>query len=44
MDPDAIFTSPDKARSVEVTYAAWKKRGCWKRFMEILTAPFRAQL
>jgi cardiolipin synthase len=34
----------DKARSVEVTYKAWKKRGCWKRFMELITAPFRSQL
>jgi len=34
----------DKARSREVTYAQWKKRGLWKRFMEMITAPFRSQL
>jgi cardiolipin synthase len=34
----------DKARCKEVTYRAWKKRGIWERFMEMITAPFRAQL
>lgn len=34
----------DKARSQEVTYKAWKHRGWWKRFMEVITAPFRSQL
>jgi cardiolipin synthase A/B len=34
----------DKARCKEVTYRDWKKRGVWERFMETITAPFRAQL
>ena len=34
----------DKAKCSEVTYAQWKKRSLWHRFMEVLTAPFRAQL
>ncbi len=34
----------DKARCSEVTYESWKKRSLWKRFMEVVTAPFRAQL
>ena len=39
----AVFEA-DKARCSEVTYSSWKKRSLWKRFMEIVTAPFRAQL
>ncbi len=34
----------DKAKCSEVTYAQWKQRSLWHRFMEVLTAPFRAQL
>jgi cardiolipin synthase len=34
----------DKARCAEVTYAEWKRRSLWKRFLELITAPFRAQL
>ena len=34
----------DKARCSEVTYEDWKKRSLWKRFLEMVTAPFRAQL
>jgi len=34
----------DKANGREVTYQAWKKRSLWKRFLERITAPFRAQL
>jgi cardiolipin synthase len=34
----------DKARCTEVTYKDWKSRSLWKRFMEVITAPFRAQL
>ena len=34
----------DKAQSREVTYRAWKKRGWWKRFMEVVTGPFRSQM
>jgi cardiolipin synthase A/B len=34
----------DKTKCSEVTYEAWKRRGLWKRFMEVITAPFRAQL
>ncbi len=34
----------DKARSLEVTYKQWRRRGFWKRCMEIITAPFRSQL
>jgi cardiolipin synthase len=34
----------DKAKCAEVTYAEWKRRSLWKRFMEVITAPFRAQL
>jgi cardiolipin synthase len=34
----------DKAKSREVTYEEWKDRSLWKRFLEVITAPFRAQL
>jgi cardiolipin synthase len=34
----------DKAQSREVTYHDWKERSFWKRFEEILAAPFRTQL
>jgi cardiolipin synthase len=34
----------DKSQSKEVSYTQWKKRGCWKRFMEFLMSPFRSQL
>ncbi len=34
----------DKTKCTEVTYQGWKKRSLWKRFMEVITAPFRAQL
>ena len=34
----------DKAHCREVTYKQWKRRSLWARFMETLTAPFRAQL
>ena len=34
----------DKAKCGEVTYEDWKKRSLWKRFLELVTAPFRAQL
>ncbi|PYJ02523.1 MAG: hypothetical protein DME25_15810 [Verrucomicrobia bacterium] len=34
----------DKANGREVTYQAWKKRSLSKRFLERITAPFRAQL
>jgi cardiolipin synthase len=34
----------DKAKCGEVTYEEWKKRSLWKRFLEVVTAPFRAQL
>ena len=34
----------DKKKSREVTYEDWKKRSLWKRFLEKVTAPFRAQL
>jgi cardiolipin synthase len=34
----------DKAKCGEVTYDEWKKRSLWKRFLETVTAPFRAQL
>jgi len=34
----------DKRRAREVTYDNWKKRSLWDRFMETVTAPFRAQL
>jgi cardiolipin synthase len=34
----------DKKQSREVTYEDWKKRSLWKRFLELVTAPFRAQL
>jgi len=34
----------DKAKCTEVTYKQWKSRGFWSRFMEVITAPFRAQL
>lgn len=34
----------DKRQAREVTYDDWKKRSLWKRFLESVTAPFRAQL
>jgi cardiolipin synthase len=34
----------DKTKCTEVTYQSWKHRSLWKRFMEVITAPFRAQL
>jgi cardiolipin synthase len=34
----------DKRQAREVTYEDWKKRSLWKRFLEVVTAPFRAQL
>jgi cardiolipin synthase len=34
----------DKARCQEMTYKKWKHRSLWKRFMEVITAPFRSQL
>ena len=34
----------DKTKCSEVTYRDWKNRSLWKRFMEVITAPFRAQL
>jgi hypothetical protein len=34
----------DRAKCHEVTYKEWKRRSLWKRFMEIITGPFRAQM
>ena len=34
----------DKVRCAEVTYEEWKRRSLWQRFLEVITAPFRAQL
>jgi len=34
----------DKKQSRQVTYEDWQNRSLWKRVMEMLTAPFRAQL
>jgi len=34
----------DKAKCHEMTYKEWKSRSLWKRFMEVITAPFRAQM
>lgn len=34
----------DRAKCREVTYKEWTDRSLWKRFMEVLAAPFRAQL
>jgi len=34
----------DKAQCREMIYANWKKRSLWERFLEVMTAPFRAQL
>ena len=34
----------DKTKCTEVTYQSWKHRSLWKRLMEVITAPFRAQL
>lgn len=34
----------DKQRCHEVTYQEWTRRSLWKRFMEVVTAPFRAQM
>jgi cardiolipin synthase len=34
----------DKLKAREVTYKEWKHRGLWSRFLETVTAPFRAQL
>ncbi|HXJ58453.1 MAG TPA: phospholipase D-like domain-containing protein [Verrucomicrobiae bacterium] len=40
----ALIFEADKARCREVTYREWKKRSLWKRFLEMITGPFRAQL
>lgn len=40
----ATIFEADKAKCVEVTYKEWKRRSVWDRFMEVITAPFRAQL
>lgn len=42
-EQSAIFEA-DKAKSVEVTYRQWRRRGLWDRFMEVVTGPFRAQM
>lgn len=42
-EQSAIFDA-DKAKSVEVTYRQWRRRGLWDRFMEVVTGPFRAQM
>ena len=34
----------DKAKCHEMTYKEWKRRSLWKRFLEVITAPFRSQL
>lgn len=34
----------DKRRSREVTYDDWRRRSLWERILEVITAPFRAQL
>jgi cardiolipin synthase A/B len=34
----------DKDRCREMTYKDWTKRSLWKRFMEVVTAPFRSQM
>jgi fumarylacetoacetate (FAA) hydrolase family protein len=34
----------DKAQSREVTYKEWTQRGLWKRFLEVVTGPFRSQM
>jgi cardiolipin synthase A/B len=39
----AIFEA-DKAKCQEVIYKKWKRRSVWDRFMETITAPFRAHL
>jgi cardiolipin synthase len=40
----ATVFEADKARCREVTYEDWKRRGLWKKILETITAPFRAQL
>ena len=34
----------DRELSHQVTYKDWKHRSLWKRFMEIVTGPFRSQM
>jgi cardiolipin synthase len=34
----------DKQQARQMTYKEWKNRSLWKRFMEVVTAPFRSQL
>jgi len=34
----------DKRHSREMTYKQWTHRSLWKRFLEVITAPFRSQL
>ena len=34
----------DKAQCQEMTYKKWRHRSLWKRFLEVITAPFRSQL
>jgi cardiolipin synthase len=40
----ALVFEADKGRCREVTFREWKRRSLWKRFLEKITAPFRAQL
>ena len=34
----------DKSKCHEITYKEWNNRSLWNRFMEVITAPFRAQM
>ncbi len=34
----------DKSKAREVTYDDWRDRSLWERLLEVVTAPFRAQL
>ena len=34
----------DKLRAHQATYEEWKSRSLYKRFLEVLTAPFRSFL
>jgi cardiolipin synthase len=43
-EEQARIFEDDKKHSHEVTYKQWKHRGFWKRFMEMISAPFRSQL
>ena len=43
LEQSRVFAA-DRAQSREVTYHDWRHRSLWKRFMEVVTGPFRSQM